>query len=208
MRETAENLSKPAWQGAHANIRTDAYVLLAALLTDVPSDNLIAIIQNLEWDDEIPENLRQSLAKISEISSSSSPEAIAEEFHRLFVGLGSGEMVPYGSWYREKMIQSAPLAAIRADIIRLGIVRKSETFESEDHAGALCEIMALLSNPHNEIADSEQVAFFEKHIAPWMPDFFRDMQGIDNAEFYRTIGEFGLCFLDGESKYLQSADCG
>lgn len=206
MNETAATVSKPAWQETHANIRTDAYVLLAALLTDAPTEQLIAIMQKLEWDEGIPEKLQHTLASLIERSNSDSLAVIADEFQRLFVGLGSGEIVPYASWYREKMIQSRPLAAIRSDIGRLGIIRRSETFESEDHAGALCEIMALLSNPKNEISDSEQAAFFENHIAPWMPDFFRDLQTVDNAEFYRSVGEFGLCFLDEESKYLQSAD--
>ena len=90
-------------------------------------------------------------------------KGIAEEFQRLFVGLGSGELVPYASWYLEKMIQSAPLAAIRADLGRLGIVRQSTCFEPEDHAGVLCEIMALLSVPENDIAEEEQAAFFRSH---------------------------------------------
>jgi len=206
MKQQAQNVSRPAWHEPHAKIRTDAYVLLAALLNDAPTEYLIEIIQNLQWDGDIQEQLRQALALINRVSSTCPQERIAAEFRRLFVGLGSGEMVPYGSWYREKTIQSAPLAAIRADIGRLGIVRKSGAYESEDHAGALCEIMALLSDPENGIPDNEQAAFFENHIIPWMSDFFKDLQMVENAQFYSAVGEFGHCFLDGEREYLRFAE--
>lgn len=206
MKGTAQNIHRPAWHEPHARIRTDAYVLLAALLMAAPSENLIEIIRNLRWDDDVQENLRLALCSINRASSACPRESITAEFRRLFVGLGSGEMVPYGSWYREKKIQSKPLAAIRTDIGRLGIVRKSGACESEDHAGALCEIMALLSDPENGIPDTEQAAFFENHIIPWMLDFFKDLQLVENTQFYRTVGDFGHCFLDGEREYLRFAE--
>lgn len=199
-------MSRPAWHGPHERIRTDAYTLLSTLLISSPSEELIEIIRNLSWENDIPEELRQALAAINQASISCPPESIAEEFQRLFVGLGSGEIVPYGSWYREKMIQSKPLAAIRTDLGRLGIVRKSEAFESEDHAGALCEIMALLSNPENQIPENEQTEFFKNHVAPWMSDFFNDLKMAENALFYNAVGELGRCFLDGEKEFLQFAD--
>jgi TorA maturation chaperone TorD len=165
MKQTADFPDRQAWYTPHADIRTDAYVLLATLLNVPPTQELLDIIQDLRWNDDLPETMQEALAAINRASSTCPLESIVGEFQRLFVGLGSGEMIPYGSWYKEKMIQSAPLAAIRADLIRLGIVRKSETFESEDHAGALCEIMALLSNPENQIPENEipefeQAAFF------------------------------------------------
>jgi TorA maturation chaperone TorD len=119
------------------------------------------------------------------------------------VGLGQGELLPYGSWYLEKMIQSTPLAAIRSDLIRLGIVRQIDSFEPEDHAGALCEIMALLSYPGNEIPDYEQAAFFNQHLSSWVPQFFNDLQNVKKSKFYRAVGEFGCCFIEGEIEYLQ-----
>lgn len=202
--ENINRRSGPAWFRPHANIRTDAYVLLAALLNDTPSEKLIAIVRDLHWDENLPERMREALSAVNQACCTCPADRIAEEFQRLFVGLGSGEMIPYGSWYQEKMIQSAPLAAIRSDLGRLGIIRRPDTFESEDHAGALCEIMALLSNPDNAIPVNEQAAFFEHHIVSWMPKFFKDMQMVKNTEFYHTVGELGHCFLTGEHEYLHT----
>jgi len=206
MKQVIDRRSRPAWHSPHAEIRTDAYVLLAALLNDTPSGDLIDIIQNLRWNEDLPEKTREALTGIHQACGTCPIDSIAREFHLLFVGLGSGEMIPYGSWYREKMIQSAPLAALRSDLARLGIVKQTDSFESEDHAGALCEIMALLSNPKNGIPDNEQAAFFENHIASWMPRFFKDLQAAENAEFYQSVGKFGHCFLEGEGEYLQHAE--
>jgi TorA maturation chaperone TorD len=194
----------PSWCGPHAGLRTDGYVLLAALLLDKPSEAAITLVQNMSWSADLPDGMREALAALQYAGSNSPLSAISEDFDRLFVGMGCGELIPYASWYREKMIQSAPLAAIRSDLARLGIVRQSDCFEPEDHAGALCEIMALLSLAENEIAAREQAAFFHQHIACWMPILFKDLQRAGKKGFYSCVGDFGCCFLKGESGYLQA----
>jgi len=204
MKTPTKHLEKPPWFTPHRKLRTDGYLLLSALLVDVPSELVVRLVQSMCWDEDLPENMHRALASLNLAGSSCPQENIAEEFKRLFVGLGSGELIPYASWYREKLIQSAPLAAIRSDLARLGIVRKSESFESEDHAGALCEIMALLSTQDNEISEQEQAAFFHHHISTWMPDFFKDLQAADRSVFYRSVGEFGRCFLAGECEFLHA----
>lgn len=207
MKQSAVVQNQTKWYAPHAYIRTDSYVLLAALLTDTPSENVIELVQNLGWDEDLPEKMNQALATLNHAGTTYSLNTIAEEYHRLFVGLGRGELLPYGSWYLEKTIQSTPLAAIRNDLVRLGIVRQNDSFEPEDHAGALCEIMALLSYPGNEISDHEQAAFFNQHLNTWIPQFFMDLQDVKKSEFYRAVGEFGCCFIEGEIEYLQYLSC-
>lgn len=207
MNQSVVAQNHPKWYAPHANIRTDSYVLLAALLTDAPSENVIELVQNLGWDEDLSERMNQALEAVTHAGTMCSLDAIAEEYHRIFVGLGHGELLPYGSWYLEKMIQSTPLAAIRNDLARLGIVRQMDSFEPEDHAGVLCEIMALLSYPGNEISDHEQAAFFNKHLSTWIPHFFVDLQAVKKSQFYRAVGEFGWCFIEGENEYLQYLSC-
>lgn len=201
------SIRNPSWHEPYAEIRTDAYVLLAAFLNCAPTREFLRLLQDLHWSEALPEELHQALAAIKRAGKDTPEETIAEEYQRLFVGLGSGELVPYASWYREKMIQSAPLAHIRTDLRKLGVIRRDDTFETEDHAGALCEIMALLTLPDNEVDEGEQAAFFKKHISPWMGRFFADLEAGGNAGFYPAVGRFGRCFLAGESFYLQADDC-
>jgi TorA maturation chaperone TorD len=204
MKQATDIQNQPAWLAPYANIRLDSYVLLAAFLNRPPTEDLLNLVRNLRWDEDIPETLYRALNAVNQAGNHCPAAAIAEEFYRLFVGLGSGEMVPYGSWYREKMIQSAPLASIRSDLMRLGIVKRAESFESEDHAGALCEVMALLIQAEDESSPLEQLHFFDNHIGTWMMDFFRDLESVKYAEFYRTVGAFGCCFLEAEREYLQN----
>ena len=196
---------RPAWYEPHGNIRTDCYVLLAALLNGSPSDDVIKLVRDLHWDENLPESLHGALAALKRTGRNCEVETIAAEYQRLFVGLGSGEIVPYASWYREKIIQSTPLAAIRSDLKQLGIIRKEDVFEAEDHAGVLCEIMVLLSMPDTDIPENVQAVFFEEHIFSWMPQFFEDLQKVNDAAFFRALGRLGRCFLEGENYYLQYA---
>jgi TorA maturation chaperone TorD len=116
--------------------------------------------------------------------------------------MGCGEMVPYASWYRKRVIQAAPLASLRADLMRLGIVKQPGSYESEDHAGALCEVMALLSAATKGISPAVQAEFFERHVGSWMIGFFEDLRSAKNIGFYRAVASFGSRFLEVESEYL------
>ncbi len=197
------NTEAPAWFGQFENIRTDGYVLLSSLLAQPPSEELRNILQNLQWDEAIPDELNLALAALRRVSRSYSLADMKEEFHQLFVGLGCGEMIPYASWYREKMIQSLPLVPLRSDLVRLGIVKQSDNREPEDHAAALCEVMVIISRNANGSNYTTQAGFFQQHIASWMGDFFKDLQSAKSAGFYRAVGIFGLYFLKFESRYLK-----
>ncbi len=193
----------PAWFAPYAKIRTESYVMLASLLGQRPSENLLKVLQNLHWDEPIPEGIDRSLRALREASREFSLGALEEEYDKLFVGLGCGEMVPYASWYREKKIQSSTLASLRSDLILLDLVRQADSRESEDHAGVLCECMALVSREPNEVDHATQANFFQRHVAPWMTTFFKDLESAKSARFYRTVGIFGSRFLESEIEYLK-----
>lgn len=204
MNTAPENHKGHVWFGFHAALRTDAYALLAALLTDMPTEEHLALIRSLSWQEDISPEVHQALTELIDAGRASTPAAFAWEYNRLFVGLGSGELVPYASWYLEKKIQSSPLSRIRSDLARLGIVRRSECFDSEDNAGALCEIMALISSSDQTVPLVEQAVFFLQHMNSWMITFFQDMQDVANIKLYPAIGKFAQRFFEAEAIYLQS----
>jgi TorA maturation chaperone TorD len=193
------------WFAPYAAIRPDCYAMLASLLGQAPSEKIIGLLQNLQWDDAIPGKLDQTLNKLRRAACLRTRSGIEAEFNRLFVGMGCGEMVPYASWYRERMIQSSHLASLRADLMRLGIVRHADSYESEDHAAALCEAMTLLSRETGGASHAAQAEFFKKNIASWLMRFFRDLRLAKNCEFYRAVASFGACYLEAESEYLNVA---
>lgn len=190
------------WYATYAAIRADCYAMLASLLGQAPSEKTIGILQDLRWSDALLGRLDRALRQIRQAACEIAPSGIEGEFNRLFVGMGYGEMVPYASWYRERMIQSSPLAALRADLMRLGIVRQPDSYESEDHASALCEAMTLLSREAGGACHATQAEFFRTHIAPWMLQFFEDLRAAKGADFYQSVASFGSCFIEAESEYL------
>jgi TorA maturation chaperone TorD len=131
-----------------------------------------------------------------------SPAELDDEYHDLFIGVGRGEMVPYGSWYMTGFLMEQPLAKLRSELDLLGFVRQEGVAEPEDHAAALCDVMALISDGEGGAPLEVQAGFFERHVAPWMGRFFRDMQQAPSARFYRAVGQLGEQFVELEKQYL------
>jgi TorA maturation chaperone TorD len=127
----------------------------------------------------------------------SSAGSVQAEYFDLFIGLGRGECLPYGSYYLAGYLHERPLARLRRDLTRLGIECAPGQAEPEDHAAVLCEIMAglasrLLAPPG---ADRE---LFEAHLASWMERFFADLESAKAAGFYRRAGALGRVFMQIE----------
>ena len=78
-------------------------------------------------------------------AEANSRKAIEREFFDLFIGIGRGELMPYGSYYLTGFLHERPLARLREDLGTLGIERIEGNAEPEDHAATLCEIMAGLA---------------------------------------------------------------
>lgn len=204
MESLEQKKTAPAWLDRYASIRADVYVILAALLVGPPSEDHLNVLQKMEWDDDISEKMHEVLLALRRASRDYQPTAVREEHNRLFVGLGCGEVIPYSSWYRERSIQSLPLVSLRSDLFHLGIVRQADNHDSEDHAGALCEIMALISQRPNSQSYETQAGFFERHIASWMTAFFKDIESAKCAGFYKAVGSLGCCFLESEKEYFKN----
>jgi TorA maturation chaperone TorD len=202
--ESVENKNTtPPRSDPYESIRTDVYVILAALLAGPPSEGHLNVLRNMDWDEDISEKMNKALDALRSASRDYNPSAVRDEYDRIFVGLGCGEIIPYASWYRERAIQSLQLVSLRSDLFRLGIVRQADNRDSEDHAGALCEIMALISQKPDNKSYETQAGFFERHVASWMTAFFKDVESANSARFYCAVGSLGCCFLECEKEYLK-----
>jgi len=186
-------------------IRVDGYALLGALLRQPPSPEMKRLLSEMQWNEDLDDDLEEALTILKEGVVRISAEEMEMEYFKLFIGLGRGILIPYGSWYLEEMIQSGPLAAIRFDLNRLGLVRQAGSYESEDHAGALCETMALLITSDDDEGSRKQAEFFKSHLYSWLPRFFTDLAAAKEWDFYQMVGIFGRVFMEKESAYFKSA---
>jgi TorA maturation chaperone TorD len=180
-----------------ATARAQEYALLSAVLARAPDAAFLSRLSNLRGD-ATPLGLAH--VALAEAAGECRPEEVEREFFGLFVGLGRGELLPYGSYYLSGFLQEQPLVRLRADLAPLGIVRAENNCEPEDHAAILCEIMAGLIGGRLSAPEGTDQKIFERHIASWMPRFFADLEQAQTAKFYRKVGALGRMFLDIEAQ--------
>ncbi len=181
--------------------RAGVYSLLGALLRDLPDPGLVSSVLELEpapghdgfalaW-----EGLRRAAGQVT-------PADLDDEFHRLFIGLGRGELVPYGSWYQTGFLMERPLGVLRRDLRELGFERQPGVHEPEDHVAALCEVMcALAQDPRTRI--ERQRIFYEAHLGSWVERFCSDLEAAESAVFYQAVARLGSAFFALEHEYLE-----
>ena len=83
----------------------------------------------------------------------------------------------------------------------LGIARRPAVPEPEDHIARLCETMAGLIGGELRRPPTwrTQQAFFDRHLAPWAPRFFADLERARAARLYAPVGRLGRLFMEIEA---------
>jgi TorA maturation chaperone TorD len=176
--------------------RAQEYALPATLLARPPDMALLKKLATLESDGTALGLAHQALAAAAARKDAA---AVAREYFDLFIGVGRGELLPYGSYYLTGFLHERPLARLRADLAMLGIERVKGQCEPEDHAAILCEIMAGLVAGEFAAPVERQRYFFDRHLAPWIARFFADLEGAKAADFYRRVGAIGRLFIEIET---------
>ncbi|WP_318449721.1 TorD/DmsD family molecular chaperone [Photobacterium leiognathi] len=188
-----------------AVLRIEIYNMLAHLFRQAPDQNVLTFLADIDVD--TANNPQQStmaaawpLLKLA--AEKSTPLAVEEEYQDVFIGIGRGEVVPFGSWYLTGSLMEMPLAYLRRDLKQLGFERDESVKEPEDHIAALLEVMAMLV----EGGDAHlQKTFFNRHLAEWCEKFCTDVKAANSAVFYTAVGELALQFLTVEKiRFLES----
>lgn len=182
-------------------LQANLYRLLATLLARPPADAtlMLLLLTGIPAGTQADSDLWQCWRNLRAEAACRTLGQLEEEYNNLFVGLGRGEVVPYGSWYLCGRLMDKPLAHLRGDLASLGIERRPDNPETEDHVAALCETMALISDPDASVSRERRQAFFYHHIVSWMPRFFKDLQAAPSAGFYRAVARIGEAFMAGET---------
>src|SRR5664279_6127434 len=177
--------------------RAQEYALLSALLSRVPDAALLERLAQLQGD---ARPLGVAHIALAQAASQVSLERVEREFFDLFIGMGRGELMPYGSYYLTGFLNERPLARLREDLGKFGIERVEGNVEPEDQAATLCEIMSGLANGRFGTPAGAEQEIFEKHLAPWMGRFFTDLERAETARFYRAVGTVGRLLIEIETE--------
>ena len=180
-------------------LRADMYALLAHFLSKPPSQEDLKTAANLSAAGETP--LARAIESFARVAARAEKTATDDEYQELFIGIGRGELLPYGSYYLTGFLHEKPLARLRDDMAALNIASLTDTSEPEDHVAAILEMMAgiIRGSFGASVPLERQKEFFDAHIDSWMPVFFRDLEGASASVLYASLAQIANRFLEVES---------
>jgi TorA maturation chaperone TorD len=179
--------------------RARLFALLGRLLVAPPDGRLLDALAGLSAERSV---LGEGYGALARAAASTNAVALEREFHDLFIGVGRGEMLPYGSYYLTGFLHERPLAELRGDFARLGLERAAGIAEPEDHIGSECEAYAGLLSGGFAGGAAEAEGFFGRHLQPWAGRFFAELETAKAARFYRAVGRLGRIAIDIEQAAL------
>ncbi len=181
-------------------VRADYYGLLSSLFYAAPDARLLQgmVVSSGPEGESAFARAWQELARASEVMP---PDALAEEYQNLFVGIGRPPVMLFGSFYLAGFMNEKPLAELRTELARMGFRRTDSAPETEDHLAALCDVMRVLiagnlSMPPAPVA--EQRRFFEAHLKPWVLRCCDAASANEKANYYRKVAAFARAFFEIE----------
>lgn len=184
-----------------AELRASTYRLLGFLLSGPPPQDLLDQLSTQVQPGDQGRAIERAWAQLRDAAREHPARQWEREYNVLFIGVGEGELMPYGSWYLAGRVMDKPLARLRGALKMLGMERHPDAGEPEDHAAAICEVMALLAEDAGMSIEGQR-EFFHAHVQGWLPKFFQDLDQAKSANAYRSVAAVGAAFIELDGQYL------
>jgi TorA maturation chaperone TorD len=128
--------------------------------------------------------------------------AAAAEHEALFHGVGKPEVFAYASFYLTGFLNEKPLAALRTDLLALGLARDANALETEDHIAYTFEVMRyLIAGDDVAVCHLEQQRrFFRAHVQPWVGALCDAVQAQPRAATWRAVAALTRAFVQVETQ--------
>lgn len=182
--------------------RANFYALLARLFYVPPDqDFLTALAESGPLDAEAGE-LADAWRALLAAAAKADAEAVRDEFDAVFVGTGKSPVSLYSTAYTIKHSNEAPLAQLRGDLLRLGLARRSEAKEPEDHVAALFDTMRHLVAEQQDSLEAQQ-RFFSRWIDPAVAGLCAAIIRNDKTVFYKHVARVTECFCSVEHRSFE-----
>ena len=185
-------------------LRANVYALLARFLARPPDSATLAEAAGWAGDDT---DFGKAVSRLAKSAAGADPKTVKEEYEALFIGIGRGELLPYGSYYLTGFLNEKPLARVRQSLRELGVERDPANKDPEDHIAALLDVMVgLILGTFRGGADlAAQKQFFDDHIEPWADYFFKDLEKAKTADLFKALGSVGRAFMAIENTAFEMA---
>ena len=211
MSASSASLTSPGSSSAldEETARAELYGLLSQLYYAAPSPELLSALRVAVT--EAPADggfLQEPWQQLVGAARAQGDAAIAQEFDRLFGGVGKPEVYLYGSHYLSGFLNEKPLARLRADLDRLGLARSEAMPETEDHIAYLSEVMRyLIAGDDVAVCNlTSQRDFFATHFQPWIPQLCDVLATHPQAHFYAALAQFTRAFASVEAQGFDMLD--
>ena len=183
--------------------RAEMYGLLATLFYQPPDAQLLAQLRAAVT--EAPEQgafLEEPWRALVGQSRSMTVEQIRQEYDALFGGVGKPEVYLFGSHYLSGFLNEKPLVLLRDDLAELGLMRRENMSETEDHVACLLEVMRyLIAGDDASVCNlTRQAAFFSRHLQPWVPRLCQAITAQPRAAFYARLALLAEAFVSVEAQ--------
>jgi len=182
--------------------RANFYGLLARLFYAPPDAALLEALAgagNLEAEDGGIDVAWQALARAAR---GADVEAVREEYDAAFIGTGKAAVTLYTCAYSMKYSNEAPLVDLRGELAGLGLARREEVMEPEDHIAALCDTMRhLIAEQKSGL--QEQGRFFARWIGPTVEPLCDAINKDPTTDFYKHVGRFAKAFFQLEQSAFE-----
>ena len=177
--------------------RANFYGLLARLFYAPPDEALLKALAGADELDAEDETLAARWRELIAAAAVTPGEAVREEYDTAFVGTGKAPVTLYASAYSLRYTNETPLAALRGELAALGLGRRSQVGEPEDHIAALCETMRHLIVEQRRPLD-EQRGFYGRWLAPNVDALCAAIEASEHASFYRVVARLAKAFFSLE----------
>jgi TorA maturation chaperone TorD len=180
--------------------RGEIYALLGNLFYRPPSKDLLqAIATGLGiCDDGVDSGFCQAWCSLRRAAAEADEEAVRTEYDSAFIGTGRQPVMLFGSFYLTGFLNEKPLAYLRDELAKMGLTRRDDSHETEDHISALCDVMRLLvaGDPERPPTGLDaQRDFFVRQINPWFAQLCDAVIGAGETRFYKHVARFAREFF-------------
>lgn len=185
-------MSLPAEEQGRANF----YGLLSRLFYGAPDASLLMALASADELQAEDEALAASWRELQAAAAATDAEAAREEYETAFVGTGKAPVTLYTGAYSVRYTNEMPLAQLKGDLAALGLARRVNVGEPEDHIASLCDTMRHLIT--TERALDEQKHFFERWIQPIVEPLCGAIEKSEHTSLYKKIGRLAKAYFSLE----------
>ena len=183
----------PPEEAARANF----YGLLARLFYAPPDETLLRTLADSAGPEVEEGGIGAAWSELAAAAAEAEAERVREEYETAFVGVGKAPITLYTSAYSVRFTNETPLAALRGALSGLGLGRRADATEPEDHVAALLDVMRhLIAEQKRELQD--QKVFFERWLWPSVQPLCAAIEKAEGLLFYKSVARLLLevCTLE------------